>query len=175
MKNYRSTIVGFAVLVVLMTAGAAQSLSGSNTVFTDDIVNGHVTNADLGTNSVTGGKVYNNTLTNADINESSLVPTCTAGMTLTGDVCYTSARTAAAFGTALGDCADEDLRLPTLAEGKLVAIHSANASFLWTDNFYFDGGVYGAIVVYNGGQAASYTANADLRAYRCVTTVGARP
>jgi hypothetical protein len=68
----RSTILGFAVLTILLTAGAAQSLSGSNTVFTDDIVDNNVTNADLGTNSVTSSKVAPNSLTGSDINEASI-------------------------------------------------------------------------------------------------------
>lgn len=68
----RSTILGFGLLTILLTAGAAQSLSGSNTVFTDDIVDRHVTNADLGTSSVTSSKVAANSLTGSDINEASI-------------------------------------------------------------------------------------------------------
>jgi hypothetical protein len=65
-------ILGYTALTVILTSGAAQSLSGSNTVFTDDIVDNHVTNADLGSNSVTSNKVASNTLTGSDINESTL-------------------------------------------------------------------------------------------------------
>ena len=36
--NLKSTVIGSTLLVVLLTAGAAQSLSGSNTVTSDDIV-----------------------------------------------------------------------------------------------------------------------------------------
>ena len=68
MKNYRSTIVGFAALVVLLTAGAAQSLSGSNTVASDDIIDGQVYGPDIHSNAVTGAKVATNSLTGADIN-----------------------------------------------------------------------------------------------------------
>jgi len=80
--NIRSTIIGTTLLVVLLTAGAAQSLSGSNTVFSDDIVDGTVTHADIKANSiggsrlldnaVTGGKILDSTVTGADVNESSL-------------------------------------------------------------------------------------------------------
>jgi hypothetical protein len=49
-----------ALLVAL--GGTATALSGSNTVFSDDIVNGHVRTAD----------VLNNNVTGADINESTL-------------------------------------------------------------------------------------------------------
>lgn len=80
--DVRSAVLGLAALVILLTAGAAQSLSGSNTVYSDDIVDNAVTSADLGTNSVTkpkvadnaigGAEVLNNALTGSDINESTL-------------------------------------------------------------------------------------------------------
>ena len=72
MKNYRSTIVGFGVLIVLMTAGAAQSLSGSNTVYTDDIVNNHVTNADLGPNSVSRSKIAADAVAGSEVTNGSV-------------------------------------------------------------------------------------------------------
>lgn len=75
-------IFGYTALTIILTAGAAQSLSGSNTVFGDDIVDRAVANADLGTNSVSrakiqdnavaGAEVVNDSLTGADINESGL-------------------------------------------------------------------------------------------------------
>jgi hypothetical protein len=78
----RSTIVGFAVLTILLTAGAAQSLSGSNTVFTDDIAPGAVNMSDIHENAVTSsriangsvfsGDIANNAVTGTDINESTL-------------------------------------------------------------------------------------------------------
>jgi len=80
--NTRSAIFGTTTLVVLLTAGAAQSLSGSNTVTSDDIVDGTITHADIKANSiggsrfldnsVTGGKILDNTITGADVNESTL-------------------------------------------------------------------------------------------------------
>lgn len=78
----RSAILGSAALAVLLTAGAAQGLSGSNTVYTDDIVDGQVTTSDIRENAVTssriatggvfGTDVADNSLTGADINESTL-------------------------------------------------------------------------------------------------------
>lgn len=91
MRNYRSTVVGFAILIVLLSAGAAQSLSGSNTVFSDDIVDGTVRHADIKANSlggsrlldnsITGAKIRKNTVTGDDVNEASLnmAGNCSAG------------------------------------------------------------------------------------------------
>jgi hypothetical protein len=68
----RSAIVGYAILTVLLTAGAAQGLSGSDTVFTDDIKDGQVTRDDLATSAVNSTKVANESLTGVDINEASI-------------------------------------------------------------------------------------------------------
>jgi hypothetical protein len=54
MKNFSSVVVGFAFLVVLLSAGAAQSLSGTNTVDSGDIKNGTIVGADVSDNSLTG-------------------------------------------------------------------------------------------------------------------------
>jgi hypothetical protein len=73
----RSAGLGLASMVVLVGAGAAQGLSGVNTVFSDDIVDGTIKHADVKPNSlggsrlldnaVTGSKILNNTVTGADI------------------------------------------------------------------------------------------------------------
>jgi len=68
----RSTIIGYTVLTLLLTAGAAHSLSGSNTVFSDDIVDGAVTTADIKTNAISGSRILDNAVTGADVNESTL-------------------------------------------------------------------------------------------------------
>lgn len=82
MQRHGSAIIGYVVLIVLLSGGAAQSLSGSNTVFSDDIVDKAVTANDLGTNSVTkvkvnddaigSAEVVDDSLTGADIKESTL-------------------------------------------------------------------------------------------------------
>jgi hypothetical protein len=162
--NIRSAIIGTTLLVVLLTAGAAQSLSGSNTVFTDDIVNGQVRNEDIAANAIGGGRVNDNSLTGADVNESTLVPTCPTNMTRVADVCYGSARAANNQFFALFDCADENLRLPSISEGLLITAITGGA--IWTDEIS-SGPIY---VVSN-----SYSTDANNHSYFCVTTVGARP
>ncbi len=59
---------------MLMSAGAAQSLAGSNTVFTDDIAPKAVHGSDIADNAVSGRTVYPNRITGADVNEATLSP-----------------------------------------------------------------------------------------------------
>lgn len=65
-------LLGYTALIVILTAGAAQSLSGSNTVFSDDIVDGAIYNPDIHDRAVTGAKVANDSLTGSDINEAAI-------------------------------------------------------------------------------------------------------
>jgi hypothetical protein len=63
-----------ALLVLLFSIGPAQALSGSNTVASDDIIDGQVKTTDLGVEAVTATRVKDNSLTGADINEATLHP-----------------------------------------------------------------------------------------------------
>jgi hypothetical protein len=75
--HIRSNVVGYIALFLVLTGGTAQALNGSNTVFSDDIVNREVKTADLGPravtasrlapNSVRTGRVADESLTGADI------------------------------------------------------------------------------------------------------------
>lgn len=67
MMKIQSAAVGGAALVILLSAGMAQSLSGSNTVYSDDIVANNVRTADLGTNSVTRVKIADNAIAGPEI------------------------------------------------------------------------------------------------------------
>lgn len=80
----RSTILGFGILTILLTAGAAQSLSGSNTVFSDDIVDNNVRTADLGTNSVTRVKVADNAIAGPEIIDNAITGTDISESTIPG-------------------------------------------------------------------------------------------
>jgi len=64
------TLFGYAALTVLLTAGAAQSLAGSDTVFSDDIVAGAVATSDIRENAVTSSRIANGGVFGADINGS---------------------------------------------------------------------------------------------------------
>lgn len=66
MRN-RSAIIGYVALTLILTAGAAQGLSGTNTVTSDDIVNETLKSADVMNGSLTGSDIRNKSLTGADI------------------------------------------------------------------------------------------------------------
>jgi hypothetical protein len=51
----------------VLTGGTAVALTGSNTVFSDDITNAQVKNPDVGANAIGGGKVSDNSLGSADV------------------------------------------------------------------------------------------------------------
>lgn len=165
-------LLGYTALTVILTAGAAQSLAGSNTVDTGDIVDGQVTYSDIRSNAITGSKILDNSITGADIKDSTLALTCPSGLTAAGDVCYGPIRTSAAWYTALPDCADERLRLPSIAEGRLIEHVAPTYVGIWTDNHFFQGTTEKASIA---NQIPGITAVTDPWPYRCVTSIGARP
>jgi len=73
-KSTFASLVGYAALTLLLTAGAAQSLSGTNTVDSGDIIDGQVATPDLKTGSVSGSKILDNSVTGTDVNEATLKP-----------------------------------------------------------------------------------------------------
>ena len=79
-------VFGYAALTVLLSAGAAQSLTGSNTVFGDDIVDGTITTPDLKNGALSGSKILDNSVTGLDVNEASLGPVPRASNVLTGQI-----------------------------------------------------------------------------------------
>src|SRR5687768_16007348 len=66
-KSVPASIVGFAVLIVLLSAGAAQSLAGTNTVTSDDIVDGTIVAADIKTAAIGGRPIVDSSILKADI------------------------------------------------------------------------------------------------------------
>jgi len=71
--RHAASIVSYAALTLILTAGAAQSLSGSNTVYSDDIVDGQVKGPDIKAGAVSGSKILDNSVTTTDINAGALV------------------------------------------------------------------------------------------------------
>ena len=65
MRN-RSAIIGYAALTLILTAGAAQGLAGSNTVTSDDIVNESLRSADVKNESLTSSDIKNGSLRTSD-------------------------------------------------------------------------------------------------------------
>lgn len=189
-------ILGYTALTVILTAGAAQSLTGSNTVFGDDIVDGTITTPDIKANSiggsrlldsaVTGRKIFDGTITSSDvadnsiggvdIRESTFVPTCpTSAPNLVGDVCYDSGTfPGALYPAPVDDCLADGLRLPSISEARLVATKEGLLIGILTDVTYDDGGVKKQTVV-NRDSTIYHENQTTERSYFCVTTVGARP
>lgn len=65
-------VIGYAVVLVVAIMGTAQALPGTNTVTSDDIVNGQVLKADVGANAVDSGRVVDGSLKGIDIANGSL-------------------------------------------------------------------------------------------------------
>ncbi len=78
MRN-RSAIIGYAILTVILTAGAAQGLAGTNTVTSDDIVNESLTSADVKNESLTSSDIKNESIRGSDILNGSLTSSDIAG------------------------------------------------------------------------------------------------
>jgi hypothetical protein len=53
--HIRSNVIGYVALFFALSTGSAVALSGSNTVFTDDIVNNHVRSEDVRDDTLPGG------------------------------------------------------------------------------------------------------------------------
>ena len=66
-EHIRSNIVGYIALFLVLTAGTAYALPGSNTVFSDDIVNGQVQAVDLSPSSVGTTRLIDGGVATADL------------------------------------------------------------------------------------------------------------
>jgi hypothetical protein len=91
---FRHQWAGLIALFLVLTGGSAYALDGSNTVFSDDIVNGEVKEADVGQgavaspelkdDSIVAGDVAPNTLNSARIADGTLTGTDVANDSLAG-------------------------------------------------------------------------------------------
>jgi hypothetical protein len=82
--HLRSNIVGYVALFLVLTGGTAYALDGTNTVFSDDIVNGQVKTNDLGGGAVTSGKTEDGSLTGTDLADRTIGGQKVGTETLTG-------------------------------------------------------------------------------------------
>jgi hypothetical protein len=71
-NHIRANVLGFLALFLVLSTGSAVALNGSNTVFSDDIVNGEVKTPDLGANAVASGKIADGQVTTADLGANSV-------------------------------------------------------------------------------------------------------
>lgn len=82
--HFRDNVVGYLALFLVLTGGTAYALDGSNTVFTDDIVDGEVRNGDLRQGAVTTGKIANGDVLTEDLGLNSVRGDRVADESLTG-------------------------------------------------------------------------------------------
>lgn len=66
-KSIPASILGYVILTVVLTAGAAQSLTGTNTVDSGDIVDGTVKNIDIKPSTITGSRILDDSVGAADL------------------------------------------------------------------------------------------------------------
>ncbi len=66
-NHVRSNVVGYIAIFLFAMSGTAVALDGSNTVFSDDIVDGQVKSVDIGNHQVKGIDVRDATLTGDDL------------------------------------------------------------------------------------------------------------
>src|SRR5919197_3055577 len=83
-SHLRGNVVGYIALFFVLTGGTATALDGSNTVFSDDIVNGEVKAGDLAGRSVTGGKIRDGQVGNPDLAADAVTGEEVADFSLTG-------------------------------------------------------------------------------------------
>ena len=66
-------LLGYTALTVMLTAGAAQSLAGTNTVFSDDIVDGTIKHVDIQPNTIGTSRLRDNSITTGKILDGTLL------------------------------------------------------------------------------------------------------
>jgi hypothetical protein len=180
-----ANVASAIALFVALGGGTAVALSGTNTVFTDDIANdtqpasggnpaGGLVAADLRPNSVGTSEVTNESLTGQDIKDRSGVDTCVNTVRI-GQLCFRAENRARPWYEAFEHCANLDLRLPSLAEAlELAKTHDlpnvGEFEFFWTgDRWLGDGGTFRADTMSDaGGDGFSVLSSAYETV--CVTT-----
>ena len=106
----------------MLTAGAAQSLPGTNTVDTGDIIDRTIGTPDVKVGAFAGQTILDNSMTTLDINEATLVLTCPPGTTKLQDFCFGPEKPAATFQGAMQFCNTKGMHLPGLNEGTAIAL-----------------------------------------------------
>ena len=74
-EHIRSNVIGYIALFAFAMSGTASALDGSDTVFSDDIVNGEVKPADIATNAVRTSEIENGQVGTADLGDGTVAET----------------------------------------------------------------------------------------------------
>ena len=124
-KHLRSNVVGY-VAVFLALSGTATALTGSNTVFSDDITDGEVKTADVATDAIRAAKIAAGQVRNSDLAADAVYGNKVADSSLTGaDVANDSLDTSKVTGLNGADVQDDSLTGADLAEGTLGQVPAA--------------------------------------------------
>jgi len=84
-KHIRGNVVGYLALFLVLTGGTAQALNGSNTVFSDDIVNRNVKTEDLAVQAVTANRLAPNSVRTGRVVDENLTGDDVANESLAGN------------------------------------------------------------------------------------------
>jgi hypothetical protein len=84
-NHIRGNVVGYIALFLVLTGGTAQALNGSNTVFSDDIVNRQVKTADIDPGAISTGRLSPNAVKTKRVADNNLTGEDITGLT-GGDV-----------------------------------------------------------------------------------------
>ena len=119
-----------ATLAVAFTLGGGVAYA-ANTVFSEDIVDGEVKNADIASNAVTSNRIFPGSVTNTDIGENAV----DGSKVLDGSLTGSDVASGSILGDDIGDnqVGSEDVRNQGLAEGGLTAIDIQNSSLTGGD------------------------------------------
>jgi hypothetical protein len=189
-SHIRSNVIGYVALFLVLTGGTAYALDGSNTVFTDDIVNGEVRNPDIATDSVGSGKVIDDSLRGVDIANAAdgadvvnatqvdgHSASCPANTFAESGLCFDDTPQAAhSWSTASDDCAMRGGTLPTADQLRPtrrlpgVDLGSDATTAHWTSNIAEDDDGLGLSVVTvedNGGMPVNNSPTSTTQPYRC--------
>jgi hypothetical protein len=122
LAQLRQQWIGVIALLLVLTGGTAYALDGSNTVFTDDIVDGQVKVADIGQAAVATDELANGQVKAADIGDNSVQTSeLDNGQVKTADIGDGEVRSADVANDSLsgGDVAANSLKGADVDEGTL--------------------------------------------------------
>ncbi len=83
-EHIRSNVIGYIALFAFAMSGTASALDGSDTVFSDDIVDGEVKTADINTNAVRSNQIQNGQVATADLGDGKVTELKLADDSVTG-------------------------------------------------------------------------------------------
>jgi hypothetical protein len=141
-EHIRGNVIGYVALFVALSGGTAYALDGSDTVFSDDIVNGEVKTADIGDGEVTTVDIRAGAVITGKLADGSVITAKLAdGAVTTGKLADSAVTTNALADEAvsIGKLADAAVTTNALADGAVSTGKLADGAV--TTNALADGAV----------------------------------